>query len=169
MRELRKMADRIQARAIQRCGELLREIEPAPGANQNIGEGARPKVQTRKDAATAAGLSEYQRKTALRVANVPPKEFEEAIESDNPPTVTALAERGKAKATAHLKGRLPEDFAIATALLGLLHHIVRVSEQIDLSAAIRGLDGAEMMDARDSAAKARQWFRSLEDHDRRSH
>ncbi len=28
---LRKMADRIQARAIRRCGELLRQIEPARG------------------------------------------------------------------------------------------------------------------------------------------
>ncbi len=61
------MADRIQARAIRRCGELLRQIQPARGANQNIREGDHPKV-TRESVADAAGLSEHQRKTALRVA-----------------------------------------------------------------------------------------------------
>jgi hypothetical protein len=93
--ELRKMADRIQARAIRRCGELLREIKDGRGANQNIGEGDHPKVLTRKDAAAEAGLSEHQRKTALRIANVPEKEFDAAVESDSPPTVTALAEEGR--------------------------------------------------------------------------
>ena len=49
---------------------------------------------TRTQAAIDAGLSERQRKTALRVAAVPAAEFETAIEGANPPTVTALAERG---------------------------------------------------------------------------
>ena len=88
----------------------LKEIEPAQGANQNIGDGADPKVPTRKDVASKAGMSERQRKTALRVANIPKEEFEQAVESDNPPTVTALAERGKTKSTIHLNGRSPEDF-----------------------------------------------------------
>jgi len=57
------MADRIQARAIRRCGELLRQIESASKSNlvQNRQEGARPSV-TRTEAATQAGLSEHQRK-----------------------------------------------------------------------------------------------------------
>jgi len=62
---------RIQARAIDRCGELLHEIEPARGANQNISDGADTKILTRKDAADAAGLSDRQRVTALHVNNVP--------------------------------------------------------------------------------------------------
>lgn len=41
------------------------QIEPAHGANQNIQDGAVPKV-TRESAAEAAGISEWQRKTALR-------------------------------------------------------------------------------------------------------
>jgi hypothetical protein len=82
-----KLAMRIQARAMQRVGELLKEIEPSRGANQNIGAGARPKV-TRTQAATDTGLSAHQRKTALRVAGIPPDEFEAAIESDKPPTET---------------------------------------------------------------------------------
>jgi hypothetical protein len=50
---------------------LLKEIEKANGANQNIGDGSDPKVLTRKDAAKDAGLSERQAKQSIRVANVP--------------------------------------------------------------------------------------------------
>src|ERR1700719_1283840 len=40
---LRKLADRIQARAIRRCGELLGQIKNAAGPpSQEIGEGDRP-------------------------------------------------------------------------------------------------------------------------------
>lgn len=85
------MADRIQARAIRRCGELLREIKPATGAHLKRG-GDSP--LSRKIAAKNAGLSDAQRKQALRVANVPEAEFEQAVESNTPPTLTALAERG---------------------------------------------------------------------------
>ncbi|HXE02578.1 MAG TPA: hypothetical protein VN623_11585 [Hyphomicrobium sp.] len=94
---LRKTADRIQARAVRRCGELLKQIPPARGANQNIkdADGPKDKKQTRKDAAAGAGLSERQKKTALRVASVPGDVFESAVDSDSPPTVTALAEIGK--------------------------------------------------------------------------
>jgi hypothetical protein len=88
------MADRIQARAIHRAGELLKAIPLAHGANQNITDGADTKVLTRKDAAREAGLSERQQNTALRMASIPRDEFERVIESVNPPTVTGLAERG---------------------------------------------------------------------------
>jgi hypothetical protein len=92
--ELRRMADRIQARAVLRCGELLQQIPPDPGGRPSkTQDGAVPSL-TRTQAADNAGLSERQRKTALRVASIPPKEFEKTIESANPPTVTQLAERG---------------------------------------------------------------------------
>jgi hypothetical protein len=35
------------------------------------------------------GLSEHQRKTAIRVANIPAERFEAAFESDNPATATS--------------------------------------------------------------------------------
>jgi hypothetical protein len=56
-------------------------------------------------AAESAGLSKDQAVTAIRVANVPDDEFELAIESDDPPTVTELAKRGtkpQRKSDAHL-------------------------------------------------------------------
>lgn len=59
-----------------------------------VQEGA---LLNRTQAAQDAGLSEHQRKTALRVANVPDSEFESAVDSDNPPTVTELARMGEAR------------------------------------------------------------------------
>jgi len=89
--ELLKTAMRIQARALRRAGELLKSIEPAHGANQNIKDGAVP-IVGRIAAAEEAGLSERQRKTALRLAEKDEDEFETLIESYNPPTITELAE-----------------------------------------------------------------------------
>lgn len=89
---LRRYCDRVQARAIRRCGELVNEIPDTnrgrPAENQ---AGTAPNL-TRTRAATEAGLSERQRKTAQRVANVPGDLFEEAVEADEPATVTELAE-----------------------------------------------------------------------------
>jgi hypothetical protein len=95
-KELERTAMRIRARAIRRCGELLREIEAK--AHRGKGGGAPPQLSERRKAADEAGLSEDQAKTALRVANINGKLFEEQIESDDPPTITALAEQGKGKA-----------------------------------------------------------------------
>jgi hypothetical protein len=86
---LRVMAVRIQARAERRCGELLKQIAPANGARTDLGT-----VPTRGSAAEGAGLSERQRKTALRIAAVPERTFEAAIEAARPPTITQLAHLG---------------------------------------------------------------------------
>jgi hypothetical protein len=95
--ELRRTADRIQARAIHQAGKLLKEIPPGPGGRPaKTQEGALPSL-TRSQAAENAGLSEHQRKTALRVANIPFDELVRTIESANPPTITELAERGLIK------------------------------------------------------------------------
>lgn len=93
---LKVLAMRIQARAYRRMGELLKQIPPARGGDRGGPTGGRPPVgETRTQAANDAGLSEHQRKTALRVANVPQPEFEAATaEPVAPPTVTALAARG---------------------------------------------------------------------------
>jgi hypothetical protein len=99
--ELLNYCKRIKARAIRRIGELYNEIEPAKNqhdAAQRAEDGTVPSSRTA--VADAAGLSERQRKTAARVANVPAAEFEAAVESDSPPTIGELAERGIQKKTA---------------------------------------------------------------------
>jgi hypothetical protein len=61
---------------VRRCGELLKQIEPALGAIQNIRDGGVPKV-TRANAAKDADLSKRQIKTAVRVADVPAEQSHE--------------------------------------------------------------------------------------------
>jgi hypothetical protein len=75
------LAQRIQARAFRRCGQLLAEIEKAQGANQNISEGVHTNVLTRKQAAEEAGMSKHQQVQSLRVANVSEEDFDEQVES----------------------------------------------------------------------------------------
>jgi hypothetical protein len=144
--EMHRMADRIQARAIRRCGELLKEIEPKRGANQNISAATDTNVSvpTRKDAAQKAGLSHRQQHTALRVASVPKEEFDEAVESKHPPTITDLAERGKKPApVSDLKGRDPRDFKACTAALGILRDFYSFAIATDPKAVVRGASAKE--------------------------
>jgi hypothetical protein len=134
--ELRKMADRIQARAIRRCGELLKQIDAQQGARTDVQprEGAHQKL-TRTEAAIEAGLSEHQRKTALRVANVPESEFEEALGANEPPTVTALAKAGtkpKKRQLVDLKGRDPGEYNYALHFVGGLKSVLRELQGLDL-------------------------------------
>jgi hypothetical protein len=91
---LRVMAIRIQARAERRCGELLKQVPRADQATR-YGQVAPVPPVTRTQTATNAGLSDRQRKTALRIANVPEKDFERQVEGPNPPTPTQLAEQGR--------------------------------------------------------------------------
>lgn len=129
--DLRKMADRIQARAIRRCGELLMEIEPAK--NQH------GRVPTRASSASMAGLSDHQRKTALRVASLPQDEFDAAVESEDPSTVTELAERGtRHKPILNIGERNPVDVKIATEAQGLLERFEKFASWAQPDAAMRG-------------------------------
>ncbi len=120
---LRKMADRIQARAIRRCGELLKQVEPAQGARTDLGS-----PPTRSQAATEAGLSERQRKTALRVATIPEPEFTAAVDSADPPTITRLAEQGKKSRLVDLGNIPPADYARATEARATLRRFAEFCE-----------------------------------------
>lgn len=81
----RKMAERIQARAIRRYGELLKQIEPDKGGyHGNYAHDGTDTRITRTEAATQAGISERQKVTAMRIANIPDPEFDALIESDSP-------------------------------------------------------------------------------------
>lgn len=87
---LRKLADRIQARAVRRLGELLKQYD-ARGDHLKS-EGAHT---SQAEMARSAGISKHQQVTAVRVANVPQAAFDAAVEQSNPLTVTKLAEMGK--------------------------------------------------------------------------
>lgn len=104
--EMEKTAMRIRARAVRRCGELLKEIESNPGKRTDIEP--RGSEAPRSKAANEAGLSKDQAKDAIRVANIPTESFEQQVESDEPPTITALAEQGKRPLPERPKEKLPE-------------------------------------------------------------
>ena len=79
---------RIHCPVIERCGALLEQI---PGANGRQPEnGELPPRYSCSQAAADAGLSEDQKKQALRVASVPAESFEAQVESDAPPILLRL-------------------------------------------------------------------------------
>jgi len=94
---LLKTAARIRACAIRRCGELLRAIKAASNQHDSASRARGGAPTSRSQAARDAGLSRDQKRDAIRVARIPEPEFEPAVESEDPPTVTQLAERSKAE------------------------------------------------------------------------
>ncbi len=143
---LMNKAVRIQARAIQRAGELLKVFD-GRGGDQSKSGGTPTFAPSRREVAAEAGMSKDQQVQAVRVANVPKPDFEQAVESDSPPTVTALAERGKkskSKPLVDLEGRSPQDFATATRALGEMQDLAGFAERIDPRAVRRGLKDFEL-------------------------
>jgi hypothetical protein len=140
---LRLTAIRIQNRAIRRAGELLKQIEPSKGGRPTeTQKGDHPsclRARTRAGsvpisrtvAAEQAGLSEHQRKTAIRVANVPAPVFEAAVESAKPPTVTELAVMGTNKLPQPLRASTAPSADRSTVItaLNLLRDLAAFSTQ----------------------------------------
>jgi hypothetical protein len=141
---LRKYAERIQARAIRRCGELLRQIEPASGTRTDIEprEGDHPRL-TRAGIAEQAGMSSHQQKQAIRVAAVPEQEFTKMVDSDAPPTITKLAELGTKKQLVDLKGRDPSEFNKAMHFVGGIESYARECKAYDVQSITAILNDTE--------------------------
>lgn len=160
---LRKMADRIQARAIRRCGELLKQVESGQGrSNQyTVLHDADDMKQTRTAAATQAGLSERQKVTALRVASIPQSEFEREVESDQPPTITKLAEQGKQeklKPLHDLEGIDPYLYARATELQGAIKRLAAYCQKHDPKAIAGAFKHHEKDQIRSSISHVEAWI-----------
>jgi hypothetical protein len=112
---LRVMAERIHARAVRRCGELLKDVPSGQGSRNQHGQ-LPDRAVTRQEAARHAGLSERQKVTALRLAALPVPKFEALIEGDSPLTVTQLAELGRSTRSARPpKARRAEGDRVARA------------------------------------------------------
>jgi hypothetical protein len=98
--ELENYARRIRARAVRRCGELLRSFD-ARGRGKSEG----PLVfKSRTAVAQEARLTEYKRRTAVNIAEIPTDEFEAAIESKRPPGTTLLAQWKKLNQRERVRG-----------------------------------------------------------------
>jgi len=173
---LMNTAQRIKARAIRRCGELLKEIPAAKGQRSDLQPrgGAPPKsnghangarqpslpipMSPRTEVARAAGLSADQQKQAMRVAALPAKTFEAAVEALKPATVTELAERGKRPSTAHLKGRDPKEYAASTRAQGALREFVERTQDVSPKLAVRGSVPHEHAKMAANARRAVAWL-----------
>ena len=121
---LHNLALRIQARAQRRMGELLKQIPSGQGANLTAAGRAGAVPICRESVARDAGLSDRQRKTALRVASVPEPAFTAAVESPQPPTVTALAAMGtSSRPAAPERDVRPADPATESRAFGMLRDL----------------------------------------------
>lgn len=168
--ELVKMCLRIQARAFKRCGELLAQIKPRKGnpkPNGAKGGGAATLCLTRSAAARDAGLSKDQQMRAMRVARIPEDEFEALVESEDPPTLTELADRtarakiGHAKIEELVSGTTPQEFQSATRAMSAVDMVVRAASSIDIPTAVRGIKPHEREQLKADLQTAMQWMTDL--------
>ena len=147
--QLERMAQRIRARAIRRAGELLKQIEPGQGARDGKRGECDHTPFTREDAARDAGMSKHQQVQATRIASVPERDFEEQVESDKPPTLSALAQQGikpKPRQPVDLGGRDPKAFNRALHFTGL---VTRYAQDL------AGWDAAEVIPHLDDGQRAK--------------
>ena len=140
--KLLAMSNRIKARAVLRMGELFNEIESAkPGPKDNYGESPHSNYSGGKmQAAIDAGVSQDQRKQAQRIASLPRDEIDALIESDNPPTISALEQRARAH---------PEEMRATSALLGEAKSFAKFCESHDACSLVVALaehERAALMD-----------------------
>lgn len=137
---LLNFAKRIKGRAVQQMGKILKEI-PASKGGQPTHDG---NGSSRTVAAKDAGLSERQQITAIRVASIPPEQFAQQIESENVPSITALAEQGTKKKPYSLEGVDAADHILGTRLIGLIGHVLRESKRLDIAQGSRGIKPSEI-------------------------
>jgi hypothetical protein len=150
---LRKMADRIQARAVRRAGELLRQFQN-PGARTDkptVGTLGRSNgaPQTQREAAEQAGMSEHQETQAVRVSKIPTEVFERQVEGEDPPTVTKLASLG----TEPRRG-----FKQATHLLGAVRRFAEFCDTNDPEEVAAGVMSSEAQELRERVQRIDSWL-----------
>ncbi|MBK7542486.1 MAG: hypothetical protein IPI57_12040 [Candidatus Competibacteraceae bacterium] len=163
--QMMKDCRRIQARAIERCGELLKQVESGTGKNNQYAQvksDGPVMLQSRTQVATAAGLSERQKVTALRVVSVPKEQRDALIESENPPTVTQLAEQGKESRfkapVIDLEGIDPTHFARATELKGSLSRLADFCGKQDPAAMAKAFKLQEIQTVRQYLTAIEPWL-----------
>ena len=162
-KSLYNMAVRIRARAIRRCGDLLKQVEKRSG-KATAHKSTAGDTFTRKKAAKQAGMSKRQHITAMRVANVPEEEFEADIESDNPSSIAELEAKGtkkQEKPLIDLQGRDPKEFQLATEAQGALRRFAEFANTADQAAVVRGSFPRERRELKDWASITIEWCKGL--------
>jgi len=145
-------AKRIQGRAVRRSGELLKQFDGRGDHRRTDGADS----SSQRDAAHEAGMSERQQVTAVRVAKIPEADFNDAIESETPPTITKLADMGKTPRPADPSP--PEGWREATALLGEFQRFAEFCEKSDPTTVARGVLPHEIGRLEKDVATADAWL-----------
>jgi hypothetical protein len=153
------MAKRIQARAIRRCGELLKQVPSGQGSRNQHGE-LRNGAVTRREAASEAGLSDRQRVTALRIASMPAPKFESVVEGEPPPTVTHLAHMGAQPSAPSPSVRRPR-IVKAREVFGTIREFCKQNAPADLAAEFESNDQTSL---REFAANLQRWLEEFVAH-----
>ena len=90
---------------------------------------------------------------------MPADDFERQVESDTPPTVTALAEQGKkTKPVVELDGMDPQAFARATHVLGILQEFSAMTRERDPAEMAAGIQRTERARAREYVGAIDAWL-----------
>ncbi|HJK95819.1 MAG TPA: hypothetical protein RMF84_01295 [Polyangiaceae bacterium LLY-WYZ-14_1] len=159
--ELEKMARRIRGRAARRAGQLLREWAADTSQNarkEKRGDGADPSFpRTQREAAEQAGMSERQEKASVAISKIPDPEFEEAIEAEDPPTLTKLvAESRSTRRNPDLAARQARASKRA-AVMGILRSTAERMSQHEPVASAGILEEWQIEDAIEKAQAIRAW------------
>lgn len=159
---LERTATRIRARAVRRCGELLKQTDGRGGDRSKTGgtHGSGLSISQRALAAQA-GLSEHQQLQSVRVANVPEETFERAVEGEEKVTVTKLASMGKQTrqpVADHLQGRDPHQFSAATHTMGAMRRFAEKCAEHDAAFIAAGVLPSETAEARRLVASIDAWL-----------
>jgi hypothetical protein len=145
---LRQMADRIQARAVRRASELLKQYPNGHGGPREQ-VAATGDLPSQRQAAHAAGMSDRQYRTAKAVGDVPEEVFEAAVESNDPPTVTKLASMG----TVPRPG-----FKKATHLLGAVRRFSEFCAENEPEGVASGVMDSEVGELREMVSHIDGWL-----------
>jgi hypothetical protein len=172
---LYEYAQRIALRAVRRCGELLEQVKPAPGKRTDLEPrtDGDPKLDNRVAIGKAAGLSPRQTKTALRVAAVPDKKFEQLTEGGTPPTISAMADLGKKPgAFSTMKKKTTEEAEqsyAATHTIGAMRRLMEKLGQYKPAFVAAGLDDFETKEVEQMVQAAIKWFGDFQNSLKRRH
>lgn len=157
---LYKQALRIQARAIRRCGELLQQFKSVGGRPAETSDAPVTSFpSSQKEAAEQAGMSERQRVTAVRVANVPANDFEKAIEADKPATVTQLADWGRKPVERPMVH--PKFHEANIVLMGHARRLAEFCRTNPASSIAPAVEEYNNRELRSCLAQVRRWMRQI--------
>jgi hypothetical protein len=166
-KELHNRAVRLQAWADRRWGELDKELNP-DRRQENLKQNQTPdrKAHARPIGETVSltdGTTEYQRKISRRIAAIPEAEFTRQVESENPPTVTQLANQGKGtRRPSEAGAELSESEAELPPACAALIEFVRCCNKHDPVSLARTFDMEDAMAIRQWTAKANRWLERFE-------